>query len=178
MLSITYDLIEKRPDGTTVVYISFWRYLIFGLLFVFAFYILLSATLKLYHELPSNFWNKWSKDATLTLSVFAGALATPLFAFWFLKDYYKKVQLEIGRSSLGYLKGGVRGGILLSDSYGSINYNDITSLNIKKLLIVNSVLEIQTSSVTHKVIILLSSSEQKIFLECLQEAIHSVRTRK
>lgn len=54
-----YDLIEKRPDGTTVVYIAFWRYCFFGLLFAGALYVLLWSIVNLYNERPPDFWQHW-----------------------------------------------------------------------------------------------------------------------
>ena len=175
MIPIGYDLIEKRTDGTTVVYIAFWRHLVFGILFAFGFYVLISGTVRLYQELPAEFWNRWSKEATLTLAFFCGAIAMPFFAVWFLKSGYKKIQLEIGRSRLRYLKVGIRGGILFSETYGSVKYSDITNATLKNSFIGNNIIEIQTAYNTHKVILLLPGTQQLICYQALQEAIQRDR---
>jgi len=166
-------LIEERPDGTTVVYISFWRYCIFGLLFVFAFYVLVSASFQLYKELPADYWHHWNQTATLTLCTIAAALAVPFFAYWMLKGFYKKVQLEIGRSGLRYLRGGVRGGILLSENYRSINYHDVTDMGIEQQFLVNRVIAIKAGSEIHKIVLLLSEREKMRCFEVIREAVHA-----
>ncbi|WP_457132149.1 hypothetical protein [Mucilaginibacter sp. UYNi724] len=172
------DLIEKRADGTTVVYIALWRYLFFGLLFALAFYELLSIVVNLYKERPADFWQHWSQTAELMLGALVGAIALAVFAYyWIRKDFYKKIQLEIGRSSLRYLSGGVRGGVLFSDTYRSINYHDIKDMNMKQEFFTNGVVTIQTLSETHRIILMLSESEKIRCLDVIRGAVEAARTQ-
>jgi hypothetical protein len=173
-----YDLIEKRPDGTTVVYIAFWRYCFFGLLFAGAFYVLLWSIVNLYNERPPDFWQHWSQTAKFILGASIGALALPFFAYWMLKDLYKKVQLEINRSGLRYLRGGVRGGVLFSENYRNISYLDITNMDTEQQFFVNRVINIRTGSETHKIVLLLSENEKMRCFEAIQEAVAAAKKRR
>jgi|GEM_PF-4865473 len=166
-----YNLIEKRPDGKTVVYIAFWRYCFFGLLFAGAFYILIWTIVNLYEERPADFWQHWSQTAKFMLGASVGALALPFFAYWMFKGLYKKVQLEINRSGLRYLRGGVRGGVLFSENYRDISYLDITHMDTEQQFLVNRVINIRTDSETHKIVLLLSENEKMRCFEAIQEAV-------
>ena len=170
-----YDLIEKRPDGTTVVYIAFWRYCFFGLLFAGAFYILIWTIVNLYEERPPDFWQHWSQTAKFILGASIGALVLPFFAYWMFKGLYKKVQLEINRSGLRYLRGGVRGGILFSENYGKISYSEVTDMDMEQQLLVNRVISIRTVSETHKIVLLLSEKEKMSCFEAIQLAVAAAK---
>lgn len=170
-----YDLIEKKPDGTTVVYIAFWRYCFFLLLFAGAFYVLLWTVVKLYEERPPDFWQHWSQPAKFMAGASLGALAVPFFAYWMLKDFYKKIQLEINRSGLRYLRGGVRGGVLFSENYSNINYLAITKMDMEQQFLVNRVIRIQTGPETHKIVLLLSESEKMRCFEAIREAVAAAK---
>lgn len=170
-----YELIEKRPDGTTVVYIAFWRYCFFGLLFAGALYVLLWSIVNLYNERPPDFWQHWSQTAKFMLGASIGALALPFFAYWMLKGLYKKVQLEINRSGLRYLRGGVRGGVLFSENYRNISYLDIINIDTEQQFLVNRVINIRTGSETHKIVLLLSENEKMRCLEAIHEAVAAAK---
>lgn len=172
------NLIENRTDGTTVVYIAFWRYCFIGLLFAGAFYVLLWTIVNLYHERPADFWQHWNQTAGLISGAFIGAIAILLFAYWMLNGFYKKVQLEIGRSSLRYLRGGVRGGVLLSDDYEHINYAAITDIKMDQQILVNGVILVQTGPKIHKIILLLTESEKLQCLAAIQAAVEAARKRR
>lgn len=173
-----YDLIEKRPDGTTVVYIAFWRYCFLGLLFAGAFYILIWTIVNLYEERAPDFWQHWSQTAKFILGASIGALALPFFAYWMFKGLYKKVQLEINRSGLRYLRGGVRGGVLFSENYGSINYRDVTDMDFEQQFLVNRVISIRAGSETHKIVLLLSEKEKMRCFEAIQEAVAAAKKHR
>ena len=172
-----YDLIEKKPDGTTVVYIAFWRYCFFGLLFAGAFYILIWTIVNLYEERPPDFWQHWSQTAKFILAASIGVLALPFFAYWMFKGLYKKVQLEINRSGLRYLRGGVRGGILFSENYGNISYTDVTDMDMEQQFMVNRVINIRTVSEIHKIVLLLSENEKMRCFEAIEGAILAAKKR-
>jgi Co/Zn/Cd efflux system component len=172
------DLIEKRADGTTVVYIAFWRYCFLAAIFAGALYILVCTFLKLYYERLVNFCQHWSQTAGLMLGAAVVAIAVTIFAYWMLKGFYKKVQLEIGRSGLRYLVGGVRGGVLLSDNYDHISYPAITGIEIDQQFLVNRVIIIRTVSKTHKIVLLLSESEKMRCLDAIQEAAAVAKKRR
>ncbi|RYY34886.1 MAG: hypothetical protein EOP46_11925 [Sphingobacteriaceae bacterium] len=172
-----YDLIEKRPDGTTVVYIAFWRYCFFGLLFAGAFYAFIWIIVNLYNKRPPDFWQHWSQTGKLILGASIGALTVLFFAYWMFKGLYKKVQLEINRSGLRYLRGGVRGGVLFSENYRNISYLDITDMDIEQQFLVNRVISIRTGSETHKIVLMLSENEKMRCFEAIQEAIVATKER-
>jgi hypothetical protein len=169
------DLIEKRGDGTTVVYIAFWRYCIFVFLFAFAFYALISIIVNLYDERQADFWQHWTHTATLMLGTTIVAIALPLFAYWVLKGFYKKIQLEINRSGLRYLRGGVRGGVLFSETYGNISYSDVTDIDMEQQILVNRVIRIHTGSETHKIVLLLSEKEKMRCFDAIRAAVEAAR---
>jgi hypothetical protein len=171
------DLIEKRGDGTTVVYIAFWRYCIFMFLFAFAFYALISIIVNLYDERPADFWQHWSQTAELMLGALVGAIALPFFAYWVLKGFYKKIQLEINSSNLRYLRGGVRGGILLSDTYVSINYHDIQDIDMEQHFFANRFISIRTLSETHRIVLMLFESEKIRCFDDIKAAVEAATKR-
>ena len=172
-----YDLIEKRPDATTVVYIAFWRYCFFGLLFAGAFYAFIWIIVNLYNERPPDFWQHWGQTAKLILGASIGALAVPFFAYWMFKGLYKKVQLEINRSGLRYLRGGVRNGVLFSENYRNISYLDITNMDTEQQFLVNRVIIIRPGSETHKIVLLLSENEKMRCFEAIQDAVAAAKKR-
>ncbi|MBE5319994.1 hypothetical protein IM793_12550 [Pedobacter sp. MR2016-19] len=69
--------LERKPDGTLLAYIAFWRYLIFGAMFAGAFCMCIYGFVVLYQELPSGFYKHWNKQATVTF--LAPVLATAMF---------------------------------------------------------------------------------------------------
>ena len=87
------------------------------------------------------------------------------------KGLYKKVQLEINRSGLRYLRGGVRGGVLFSENYRNIPYLDINNMDTEQQFLVNRVINIRTDSETHKIVLLLSENEKMRCFEAIQEAV-------
>ncbi|MGY4385181.1 hypothetical protein ACVWYN_002217 [Pedobacter sp. UYP24] len=114
----------------------------------------------------------------VNVGALVGAIALAVFAYyWIRKDFYKKIQLEIGRSSLRYLSGGVRGGVLFSDTYRSINYHDIKDMNMKQEFFTNGVVTIQTLSETHRIILMLSESEKIRCLDVIRGAVEAARTQ-
>ena len=173
-----YNLVEKRPDGTTVVYIAFWRYCFFGLLFAGAFYVFVWVIVNLYGERPADFWQHWTQTASLITGASLGALGTPFFAYWMAKDLYKKVQLEINRSSLRYLRGGVRGGVLFSENYRTISYHSITSIEMEQHFLANRIINIQTGEEKHRIVLLLSESEKMTCFDAIKDAVQAARKRR
>ncbi|WP_457126725.1 hypothetical protein [Mucilaginibacter sp. HD30] len=147
-------------------------------MFAGAFYILLWTIVNLYDERPPDFWQHWSQTAKFILGASAGALAVPFFAYWMFKGLYKKVQLEINRSGLRYLPGGVRGGIMLSENYGNISYSDVTDMDMEQQFLVNRVISIRTGSETHKIVLLLSENEKMRCFEAIQEAVAAAKKRR
>jgi hypothetical protein len=146
-------------------------------LFAFAFYGLISIIVNLYDERQADFWQHWTHTATLMLGTTIAAIALPLFAYWVMKGFYKKIQLEINNSNLRYLRGGVRGGILLSDTYVSINYHDIQDIDMEQHFFANRFISIRTLSETHKIILILSEGDKIHCFEAIQEAVVAARKR-
>ena len=166
--------VEQRPDGTLVAYIAFWRYLFFGLFFAWGLFICINILVRLYRELPADFWRHWDTAAAPAI-ILVLAIAMPLFAYFLLKGGYKKVQLEIGKHSVRYLKGAIRGGILLSDNYVSVPLKDIINVELGRNLLGGGVINARTATQTHCMILLLSKDEQEVCYKILEEAIKNGR---
>nr|WP_157536309.1 hypothetical protein [Mucilaginibacter sp. L294] len=165
--------LERKDDGTLVAYIAFWRYLFFGVLFALAFYICMNAFVRLYQELPPGFYKSWDKPASITLFMLILAIAMLIWGYWLLKGGYKKVQFELTKYNVRYLKSGVRGGILLSDNDIFVSLRDITGVQLRQNMLGGGVITARTATQTHKMILLLSAEEQQVCYQALQEAIHN-----
>lgn len=163
--------LERKADGTLLAYIPFWRYLFFGLLFVPAFYICIHGLVRLHQELPTGFWKHWDQSTTVVAVVLVLTIGIPVFAYWLLKDGYRKVQFELNGYSVRYLRAGVRGGILFSENYTSILLKDITKVDLRQGLLGGGVITVYTSTQTHSGSLLLSTEEQQLCLQALKEAI-------
>jgi hypothetical protein len=171
--SFLFSNLEQKADGTLIAYIGFWRYLFFGLFFAAAFYVCISIIVRLCRELPVDFWKNWDKAATAGLIILIFAICLPFFSYQLLKDGYKKIHFELTSNSVRYLKGGVRGGILLSDNYISVPLKHIVRVDLQRNLLGGGVITAVTPRQTHSVILLLSSEEQQTCLRALQERIRN-----
>lgn len=167
--SVRYILLEQKPDGTLVAYIAFWRYLFFGLFFAAAFCICINILVQLYRELPPGFWKRWDEGGMMAIILIL-AISMPLFAYSLLKGGYKKVQLEIDKHRVRYLRSAIRGGILLSDNYVYVPLEDISSMELRKGLLGGGVITVRTATQTHSMILLLSQEEQEVCYQTLREA--------
>jgi hypothetical protein len=168
------SLVEQRADGTLVAYIAFWRYVFFGLFFATGFCICIYILVRLCLELPLGFWKHWD-SASAPAIILVLAIAMPLFAYGVLKGGYKKVQLEISKYSVRYLRGAARGGILLSDNYVSVPLKDIISVSLRGNLLGGGVIDARTPTQVHSIILLLPQQEQELCLGILNEAISKAR---
>ena len=166
-----YNNLERKPDGTLVAYISYWRYLIFGLLFVVGFWISYNGLVSFYQELPKGFWKNWDKVTTITFVLLIIVLAMPVMLFRFLKSNFKKVQLEINIDQVRYLKSAVKGGTLLSDQYQTVPYNQIVEVGFRQNPLGSGIIDLITSHQTHVVLLLLPVDQQFICYRSLQEAV-------
>jgi hypothetical protein len=166
-----FSTLEQKADGPLVAYIPFWRYAIFGVLYAIAFCILITSFIYLCRELPPGFLHHWNQVATSAVVVLLIAVAMPFFAYQLLKGGYKKVQFDLDKCRIRYLKSGIRGGILLSDNYGSIALRDITDMELGSGLFGGGVVTVKTSSQIHSVILLLSPAKQAICYRALKEAV-------
>lgn len=165
-----YIHLEQKPDGTLVAYIAFWRYLFFGLFFAAAFCICINILVQLYRELPPGFWKRWDQGGMMAI-ILALAISMPFFAYGLLKGGYKKVQLEIDRHRVRYLRSAIRGGILLSDNYVFVPLEEIISVELRKNFLGGGVIIARTARQTHSMIVLLSQEEQEVCQRVLKEAI-------
>nr|WP_315423544.1 hypothetical protein [uncultured Pedobacter sp.] len=169
--------LERKPDGTLLAYIAFWRYLIFGAIFAGAFCMCIYGFVVLYQELPSGFYKHWNKQATVTF--LAPVLATAMF-FWgysLLKGCYKKVQFELDNYQVRYLRSGTRGGTILSENSVSVPLKGILEVELRQNPFGGGVITARTSTEVHNIILLLSTGEQQICYRELQEAIHSIKMK-
>lgn len=175
---VTFTNLERRPDGTLVAYIAFWRYIIFGLLYAAGFYISLKGFIILYQQLPPYFWKHWDKAATVTLVCLILVIAFPFMAFNLLKSGYKKIQLEINKNSVRYLKSATKGGTLLSDNYDTINFEEIISIGLRQNPFGGGILDVSTSVKKHSIMLLLSVAEQMVCYRTLEEATNRRENKK
>jgi hypothetical protein len=171
MENLGFNTLEQKADGTLVAYLAFWRYAIFGALYAVAFGILITSFIYLCRELPPGFPQHWDQVATSAVVVLLIALAMPLFAYQLLKGGYKKVQFELDKYRVRYLKPGIRGGLLLSDNYISVSLRDITDMALGSGLFGNGVITVKTSTQTHSIILALSPAKQAICYQALKEAV-------
>ena len=130
---------------------------------------------NLYDERSPDFWQRWSQTAKLILGASIGALAVPFFAYRMFKGLCKKVQLEINRSGLRYLRGGVRGGVLFSGNYRNISYLDIINMAMEQQFLVNRVINIGTDSETHKIVLLFSENEKMRCFDAIKDAVAAAK---
>lgn len=165
--------LERKPDGTLVAYIAFWRYLFFGVLFALAFYLCMRGFVLLYQELPSGFYKHWDKKATITFSAPVLAIAMFVWGYFILKGGYKKVQFELDKYQVRYLRSGTRGGTILSENTVSVTLRDIQEVESYRNPFGGGVITARTSNETHKIILLLSAEEQQICYKALMEAIRN-----
>jgi hypothetical protein len=167
--------VERTPDGTLLAYIAFWRYLIFGALFAPACYACIHGFVILYQDLPSGFYKHWNEDATITFFILILAVAMFLWGYFLLKSVYKKVQFKLNNHNVCYLRNGIRGGIVFSESTVSVPLRDILDVELSKNLFGGGVITARTPTQTYKIILLLSAEEQQICFQALQNAIHSIK---
>lgn len=165
--------LERKPDGTLLAYIAFWRYLFFGALFAVAFYMCIYGFIILYQELPTGFYKHWDKQASVTF--FAPVLAIAMFVcgYYLLKHGYKKVQFELDTYQVRYLRSGTRGGTILSENTVSVPLKDILEADLGQNLFGGGVITARTSTQTHTIILLLSTGEQQICYKALMEAVQN-----
>lgn len=165
--------LERKPDGTLVAYIAFWRYLFFGVLFALGFYLCMRGFVILYQELPAGFYKHWDKKATITFLAPVLAIAMFAWGYFILKGGYKKVQFELDNHQVRYLRSGTRGGTILSEDTVSVALRDILEVESYRNPLGGGVITARTSNETHKIILLLSAEEQQICYKALMEAIQN-----
>ena len=170
-MDLDFSTLEQKADGTLVAYIPFWRYAIFGALYGLGFCILITSFVYLCRELPPSFPQHWDKIATSAAIILLIALTMPLFAYQLLKGGYRKVQFELDKTRVRYLKAGIRGGIILSDNYQSVSLKDVTNMELGSGLFGGGVITVKTPSQTHSLILLLSPAQQAICYHALKEAV-------
>jgi hypothetical protein len=169
--------LERKPDGTLLAYIAFWRYLFFGALYAVAFCMCIYGFVVLYQELPSGFYKHWNKQATITFLAPVLAIAMFVWGYSLLKGGYKKVQFELDSYQVRYLRSGTRGGTVLSENSVSVPLRDILEVELRQNPFGGGVIKARTSNETHTMILLLSTEEQQICYRELQEAIHTIKMK-
>lgn len=165
--------LDRKADGTLLAYIAFWRYLFFGAIYAFAFYICMYGFVVLYQDLPSGFYKHWNKNASLTFFVLVLGAAMFIWGYSLLKSGYKKVQFELDNYNLRYLASGVRGGIILSESIVSVALSDIREVELRQNMFGGGVITARTSMQTHTIMLLLPEEELQICFTALKQAIHN-----
>lgn len=163
--------LEREADGTLIAYIGFWRYLFFGVLYAVGFYFCINAFIRLYQELPPGFYKHWDKGASVTFFMLLLGIALLLWGYFLLKGGYKKIQFELTASNVRYLKSGIRGGILLSQSEEYISISSILEVQLSQNALGGGTITARTAMQTHSINLLLSAEDQQICYQALREAI-------
>jgi hypothetical protein len=164
-------LIEQKSDGVFYVYIAWWRYLVLEMAFALMLYVLITEFISIYKELPHGFLHHWNKDATIVLIGAAGIVMIAAYLIKLIRRGYKDVQMEIGKDYVRFRIPGIRGGMMLSDQYITLNYSEIQEISFRQAApLIGYVLILKTATKTHNINLILPPAEKIASYRILDQA--------
>lgn len=151
------DLENNQPS---VFYISYWRYVLLACPFALMLFVICSEFWSIGQRFPVGFWKTWNGDSKLTLFLTAAIIFLVYYIIKLLKFGHHAIQLEIGGNYVKFRKRVIRGGIMLSDKYITLKFSEIKTLNIRKMKIIDYVIDIVTADETFSVVLIMSGEEK------------------
>jgi len=167
---ISSNIIELKSNGVYYVYIAYWRYVMLAIVFSIPICIDMPFVVDMWRNLKTDFIKHWDKETTFTVLMSLILLRIIFYIPKIFKIGYKAVQFEVGKDYVRFRKSVGRGGILFSDTYIVLKFNEITRIEFQEAPIIGYRLTIKTAAESYPVALMLSAQERHACYRLLDKA--------